>query len=112
MELLLEIFTLRPDLYAYSIHTDAPENARSRHYESAFDSLATCLRDAGDSLGHYFPMVHMHFNGKRLGACTTSSLRYQADVLAQQVLYSLAMGREHTPAPTRPPPVASNALVH
>ena len=90
MELLLEIYLLRPGLYAYSIHMDAPVHARSPHYESAFDSLAACLRDAGDSLGHYFPTVHMHFNGHWLGQWSTASLRYHAETMAREVLGHVA----------------------
>ncbi|MDI3381589.1 hypothetical protein ACFPPF_03765 [Xenophilus aerolatus] len=89
MNLLLDIHQLRPNRYAYSIKTDGRQADGAEYYESAFDSLETCLRDAGDSIGHYFPSVHMRYEGRVVGACATESLRRNPKGLAERFLAAL-----------------------
>ena len=89
MKLLLDIHQLRPNRYAYSIKTDGRE--AEAYYESAFDSLETCLQDAGDSLGHYFPSVQMRYEGRVVGACATESLRRNPKRLADRFLAALGV---------------------
>lgn len=96
MELQLEIHRLTPGLYAYSIHTDAPAHARTRHYESAFDSLETCLRDAGCCLGDYFSAVQIHMDGRPRGLCLIESLRRRPEAL------SLSLRGQLPPLPPLP----------
>jgi len=93
MNLLLDIHQLRPDRYAYSITTDGSQDGDAACYESAFDSLETCLQDAGDSLGHYFPRVQMRYEGSVVGACTTELLRRNPRGLAERFLAALSRRR-------------------
>lgn len=86
MNLLLDIHQVHPGQYAYSIRTDGPGEGGTDPSECAFDSLETCLRDAGDSLGHYFLRVHMRYEGRVLGACATESLRRHPEHLAQRFM--------------------------
>jgi len=92
MNLLLDIHQLRPNRYAYSIKTDGADGDAAC-YESAFDSLETCLQDAGDSLGHYFPSVQMRYEGSVVGACTTELLRRNPKGLAERFLAALSLRR-------------------
>jgi len=86
MKLLLTIHRLRRDRYAYSLRAGADS---AGHYESAFDSLETCLRDAGDSLGSYFPTVQMQYEGELVGACSTELMRRNPKGLAERCLAML-----------------------
>ncbi|MFT4269076.1 MAG: hypothetical protein QM586_17975 [Xenophilus sp.] len=82
-----------------SVSGSAARPASSSPCRIRFDSLETCLQDAGDSLGHYFPRVQMRYEGSVVGACTTELLRRNPKGLAERFLAALSLRRSAAALP-------------
>ena len=52
---------------------------------AAFDTIERCLSDAAASLGHYFPLVEIRFEGGLLGACATDTLRRSPQTIVARI---------------------------
>jgi len=65
MQPILDIRTVRSDLFTYSLGTAAQP---CRHCGNFFESAECCLRDAGEALHTYFDSVHIRFAGFSLGS--------------------------------------------
>ncbi|VTU12812.1 hypothetical protein SRS16CHR_00051 [Variovorax sp. SRS16] len=65
MQPILDIQTVQPDLFTYSLGAAKPPG---RHCGDFFASAECCLRDAGDALHMYFDSVQIRFAGFTLGS--------------------------------------------
>lgn len=83
MQPRLEIRRIGPDFFTYSLR--AGRGAAS-HGEDSLASLARCLNDAGDSLGHYFPAVSVCLDGQELGSYEVERLLRNPTSLAAELM--------------------------
>ncbi|VTU17794.1 hypothetical protein H4CHR_00058 [Variovorax sp. PBS-H4] len=71
MEPILDIRSVRPDLYTYSLGA-AP--AAELQCGDFFETAERCLLDAGQGLHRYFDQVQIRFAGLALGSCTVARM--------------------------------------
>lgn len=65
MQPILDIRTIQPDLYTYSLGAAA---ASELHCSDFFETADRCLHDAGRGLSLYFDNVQIRFAGFALGS--------------------------------------------
>lgn len=65
MQPILEIRTVQPNLFTYSLGANEKP---WRHCDNFFESVERCLLDAGSGLDHYFESVQIRFAGFALGS--------------------------------------------
>jgi hypothetical protein len=82
MKPLIEIRRIATDAYSYRI---SARGSNAQHAGGTFTSLEQCVRDAGASLGQYFAIVEMNFDGMFLGTCATEALRRRPKAVAQRI---------------------------
>ena len=83
MQPRLEIRRIGPDFFTYSVRAGL---ASTSHCEDSLASLARCLNDAGDSLGHYFPAVSVWLDGQELGSYAVEQLLRNPTSLAAELM--------------------------
>jgi hypothetical protein len=82
MKPVVEIHRIGRDAYAYRI---SAHGATEQEADITFESLARCLFDAGDALGHYFSRVEVSLDGRLLGSCATDLLRRNPKGVAERI---------------------------
>jgi hypothetical protein len=83
MQPRLEIRRIGPDFFTYSLRAG---RTSERHGEDSLASLAHCLNDAGDCLGHYFPAVSVCLDGQELGSYEVERLLRSPASLAAELM--------------------------
>ena len=93
MQPILDIRSVRPDLYTYSLGA-AP--AAELECGDFFDTAERCLLDAGLGLYHYFDQVQIRFAGSALGSFPVARMVEDPLGLFQELMGSvLPIGRAH-----------------
>jgi hypothetical protein len=83
MQPRLEIRRVGPEVFVYRVRAS---RATAPLCECSLASLARCLNDAGDSLGHYFSAVSVSLDDQDLGSYAIERLLHHANNLAAELI--------------------------
>ena len=82
MKPLIDIQRIGPDAFRHRI---SAQGGAVQEESRSFAALEHCLRDAGESLGRYFPQAELKFDGLFLGACAVDALRNTPQAVARRI---------------------------
>lgn len=74
MDPILDIWSIRPDLFTYSLR--APGQP-ARLFDDCFGTADFCLHDAAQALSNYFERVELHAAGQPVGIFALERMRCQ-----------------------------------